>query len=85
MAASNALGKKIPMFAIGKPANPRCFKHVRNLPCRYRSQKKAWMGEMLFEEWWHKLGCKFEMEGRKIVVIVHNCPVHPEVSGLKVI
>ena len=41
MAVSNALGEKIPMFVIGKFASPRCFKHVRKLPCRYRFQKKA--------------------------------------------
>ena len=49
MAASNALGE----FVIGKSASPRCFKHVRNLPCRYRSQKKAWMDGTLYEEWLH--------------------------------
>ena len=43
MAVSNTLGDKIPMFLIGKSASPKCFKHVRNLLCRYRSQKKAWM------------------------------------------
>ena len=31
MAASNALGEKIPMFVIGKSASPRGSKHVRNL------------------------------------------------------
>ena len=41
MAASNTLGEKIPMFVIGKSASPRCFKHVCNPLCRYRSQKKA--------------------------------------------
>ena len=41
MAVSNTLGDKIPMFLIGKSASPKCFKHVRNLLCRYRSQKKA--------------------------------------------
>ena len=40
-AASKALGEKIQMFVIGKSVNPRSFTHVRNLPCRYRSQKKA--------------------------------------------
>ena len=43
MAASNTLGEKIPIIVIGKSASPRCSKHVRNLPCKYRSQKKAWM------------------------------------------
>ena len=84
-AASNALGKKIPMFVIGKSASPKCFKHVPNLACRYRSQKKAWMDGTLFEEWLHKFDRKFEMQGRKVVMIVDNCPAHPEFSGLKAI
>ena len=72
MAASNALGEKIPMFVTGRSASPRCFKHVRNLPCRYPSQKKAWMDETLFEEWLHELDRKFGMQGRKVVMIVNN-------------
>ena len=75
MAASNALGEKI-LFVIGKSSSPRCFKHVRNLPCRYRSQKKAQMDRTLFEEWLHELDRKFKMQGRKVVMIVDNCPAH---------
>ena len=85
MAASNALGEKIQMYVIGKSASPRCFKHVRNLPCRYGSQKKAWMDGTLFEEWLHELHRKFEMLGRNVVMIVDNCPAHPEVLGPKAI
>ena len=85
MAASNALGEKIPMFVIGKSASPKCFKHVPNLPWRYRSQKKALMDGTLFEEWLHELDHKLEMQGRRVVLIVDNCPAHPEVSGLKAI
>ena len=55
MAASNTLDEKIPMFVIGKSASQRYFKHVRNLPCRYGSQKKAWMDGTLFEEWLREL------------------------------
>ena len=84
-AASKALGEKIQMFVIGKSVNPRCFKHVRNLPCRYRSQKKALMDGTLFEEWLRELDRKFEMQGRKFVMIVDNCHTHSEVSGLKAI
>ena len=40
MAAFDAFGEKIPMFVIGKSDSPRCFKHVRDLSCRYRSQKE---------------------------------------------
>ena len=39
IAMSNGLGEKIPMFLIEKSASPRFFKHVCNLPHRYRSQK----------------------------------------------
>ena len=85
MAVSNTLGEKILMFVIGKSACPRCFKHVRNLPCRYQSQKKAWMNGTLFEEWLHELNRKFEMQGRKVVMNVDNCPVRPEVSRLQAI
>ena len=84
-AASNGLGEKIVMFVIGKSASPRCFKHVCNLHCRYQSQKKAWMDGTLFEEWLHELDRKFEMQERKVFMIVDNCPAHPEVSGLKAI
>ena len=83
MAASSALGEKIPTFVIGDSASRRCIKHVRNLPCRYQSQKKAWMDGTLFEEWLYELDRKFEMQRRKDVMIVDNCPAHPEVSELK--
>ena len=62
MAASNALSEKTPIFVIGKSANPRCFKHVHNLPCRYRSQKKAWMDGMLFEQWLCELDHKLKQK-----------------------
>ena len=63
----------------------KCFKLVCNLPCRYWSQKKAWTDGTLFDEWLHELDHKFEMQRRKVVMIVNNCPAHPEVSGLKAI
>ena len=85
MAASNALGEKLPMFVVGKSAKPRCFKNVYNLPCRYRTQNKAWMNGVLFEEWLREIDRKFEREGRKIVMIVDNFPAHPDVPVLKAI
>ena len=51
MAAANAVGDKLPMFNIGKANNPRCFKNVKFLPCRYRNQQKSSMDGKLFEEW----------------------------------
>ena len=68
-AASNALSETIQMFVIGKSVNSRCFKHVSNLRCRYLSQKKAWMDGTFFDEWLRELDRKFEMRGRKTVMM----------------
>ncbi|MBA0754563.1 hypothetical protein Gogos_021686 [Gossypium gossypioides] len=41
---------KVPLWVIGKFANPRCFKHVNidNLNYHYRAKKKAWMTGFFF-------------------------------------
>lgn len=44
-------GEKLPIFVIGESKTPRCFKNVKQLPCRYKNQKKSWMSGDLFEEW----------------------------------
>ena len=50
MAAGNAIGEKLPMFVIDKSKTPRCFKHIKKLPCHYKSQKKSWIHSQIFEE-----------------------------------
>ena len=74
MTAENAIGEKLPIFVIGKSKTPRCFKHIQNIPCKYKSQKKSWKDSQIFEEWVHKFDWTFRMEGRKIA--------HPSVSNL---
>ena len=76
-------GEKLPMFVIGKSQKPRCFKHIKSLPCRYRAQKKSWMNSELFEEWVREQDEKFENEGRKVALIIDNCPAHPVIENLK--
>ena len=76
LAAANANGEKLPMFIIGKSKSPRCFKNLKQLPCRYRGQKKSWMDSDLFEEWVRELDRKFEQQNRKVVLIIDNCPAH---------
>ena len=70
---------------IGKASKPRCFKNLKHLPCRYRGQKKSWMDSDLFEEWVREQDRKFECENQKILLIVDNCPAHPQIGGLKAI
>ena len=55
MAAASAAGEKLPIFVIDKSAKPRCFKHVKSLPCYYRSQVKNCMNSLFFDEWLQKL------------------------------
>ena len=81
LTAAKAVGEKLPLFAIGKSKKPRCFKHIKYLPCRYRSQKKSWMDRILFQEWVREVDRRFT-KGRTIVLLVDNCPVHPSIDNL---
>ena len=85
LAASNALGEKLPMLVIGKSANPRCFKHIKPLPCKYTNQAKSWMDSDIFTRWLKELDRKMIAEGRQITMIVDNCPAHPHVEGLQAV
>lgn len=44
---------KLPLLVIGKYAKPRCFRgsNMDLIPVTYKSQKKAWIDSVLFEEW----------------------------------
>ena len=77
LAAGNGVGEKLPMLLIGKAEKPRCFKGVRNLPCQYKSQKKSWMDSEIFSDYVRRLDAKFHVEGRKIALIIDDCPAHP--------
>ena len=82
LTAANAVREILPLFVIGKPKNPRCFKYIKHLPCRYRSQKKSWMDSILFDEWVHEVDRRFIKEEQKDVLLVDNCPVHPSIDNL---
>ena len=82
MAAASVTGEKLEMFVIGKPKMPRCFKNVKQLPCRYRAQKKSWMSGVLFEEWVRKLDSSFRAQSKKVALLIDNYPAHPETKNL---
>ena len=81
LAAGNALGQKLHMVITGKSNKPRCFKNLKHLRCHYRGQK-SWMNIDLFEDWVREQDNKFDGQNRKVLLIVDNCPVHPEIGGL---
>ena len=82
LAAASAAGEKLPIFVIVKANNPRCFKNIQTLPCRYQLQKKSWMDSVFFEEWVRESNAKFKAKKRKVGLIINNCPVHPEIENI---
>ena len=83
MVAASMSGEKLPLLVIGKSINPRCFKGAKILPAPYQSNKKAWMTGAVFEGWVRKLDREMKKHKRNIVLIVDNCPAHPQLHGLQ--
>ena len=79
MAAASATGE---MFVTGKSKKPRCFKNVKQFPCRYRAQKKSWKTGVLFKEWVRKLKSSFRGQSRNAALLIENCLCHPEIKNL---
>ena len=73
--------EKLPLLVIGKFAKPRCFKNVSRLPVQYEANRKAWMISDLFSSWLMNLDKKFVRAGRKIVLVIDNCPAHPNIEA----
>ncbi|SPO31912.1 uncharacterized protein UTRI_10314 [Ustilago trichophora] len=74
---SNSTGNhKLPLWIIGKFANPRAFKSIKNtnrLPAIYKSNKKAWMNSILFKEWIYWLDNQVK---RPILLLMDNFKAH---------
>ncbi|XP_047027976.1 tigger transposable element-derived protein 4-like [Helicoverpa zea] len=82
LVAANMDGtEKRKLMVIGKSKNPRCFKNIKNLPVTYKANKSAWMTSTLFEEEVRKWDT--DLKGRKILLLVDNCPAHPFISNLQ--
>lgn len=62
-------------FVIGRSKKPVCFRN-QHIPVHYRSNKKAWMTRVLFEEWLLEMDSVIESQGRKVVLLLDNCSAH---------
>ena len=69
--------EKSKLLVIGKSEKPRCFKNVKTLPVVYRNNTKAWMTSSIFLEWLKSMDKKFRVEKRHCVLLIDNCPSHP--------
>lgn len=72
---------KLKPLIIGKSANPRCFRGI-NVPLPYKSNSKAWITGDVWTWWVRSLDAIMQMRGRKILLIIDNCPAHPKVDNL---
>uniref|UniRef100_UPI00358E9F1F tigger transposable element-derived protein 1-like n=1 Tax=Myxine glutinosa TaxID=7769 RepID=UPI00358E9F1F len=83
----NVAGFKLEPFCIYRSENPRAFKNIvkHTLPVYYRSNRKAWMTQALFEDWF--LSCfvpqvrEYRLQQSiacRIVLVLDNAPGHPQ-------
>ena len=92
MGTANASGDfRLPLVFIHKSAKLRCFSGINMsaLPVHYYAQKKAWMNQTIFSDWFFK---HFVPEVRqylqlksldsKAVLLLDNAPSHPSASNL---
>ncbi|XP_044589588.1 jerky protein homolog-like [Cotesia glomerata] len=91
MACTNASGThKIPLFVIGRSAQPRCLRGIKNVPVHYTNQENSWMTCEIMKTWYtetflpeikkkHRID---ENPETKIVLIMDNAACHPPAEEL---
>ena len=84
LVGANMVGEKLPLLVIGKSAHLRVFRN-KHVPLEYKSNKKAWMTSVLFEEYVYKLDRQMVSQNRSIALIVDNYPSHPKFPNLRAI
>lgn len=83
LVCANMTGReKRKLLVIGKYENPRCLKNIKNLPVRYKANKRAWMVSSLFESELRLWNDQLRRKNRKILLLVDNCAAHPKLQNL---
>lgn len=69
---------KLKPLVIGKSKKPRCFNGINmsTLPVTYEANKKAWMTCDIFNEWLSNWNRKLQVQNRKVLLFIDNCPAH---------
>jgi len=75
----SASGEKLKPLLIGRSQMPRCFNGKLPVNVIWKANKKAWMLTSLFKEWLQNNNSDFEWQGRKILLLLDNAPVHPDI------
>uniref|UniRef100_A0A8C4RBY2 HTH CENPB-type domain-containing protein n=1 Tax=Eptatretus burgeri TaxID=7764 RepID=A0A8C4RBY2_EPTBU len=76
----SATGEKLTPLIVGTDAKPECFGgHATSLPITYRLSKKGWMTLKNFDLWLEKVNSTMMSQSRKILLLLDDSLVHPEV------
>ncbi|XP_022162736.1 tigger transposable element-derived protein 6-like [Myzus persicae] len=79
--------EKRKILIIGKSAKLRCFKNCKSLPCIYKFNKKAWMTQIIFNDWLIDFDTEMKKKKRKILLLIDNCTPHnapPKLDNIRV-
>lgn len=90
MMCANANGThRLPLLVLGSAKRPHCYKGISMdaLPVTYRNQKKAWMTQSIFTEWFHVIfvpsvqdDLKKKNLPQKAILLLDNAGAHPNDS-----
>ena len=78
----NAAGEKMDLLVIGRSKTPRCFRGNTLPDIGYTANNKSWMTSEIFESYVRKFDRKMKFQGRNVILILDNCPAHPQINGL---
>ncbi|XP_066254308.1 tigger transposable element-derived protein 6-like [Euwallacea similis] len=74
--------EKCKLLVIGKYERPRCMKNVKSLPVIYKSNTRAWMTSVIFENYLKDWDENLRRQNREILLLVDNCAAHPKTLHL---
>lgn len=83
LVTASATGKKEKLWIIGHTKKPHSFpKNASDYhnAFKYRFNAKAWMTTSIFKEYLNWLNNRMLTKGRKILLLMDNCPAHPPIS-----
>ena len=82
--ACSLSGEKLKPLVIGHSENPRAFcgLNKEQLPVTWRSNKKAWMTTLLFNEWLGHVNKRMKLHKRRILLFMDNVSSHGGASEL---
>ena len=73
-------GEKRLALIIGKYMRPRCFKNQNLERIHYYANKNAWMKSDIFKQELMKWDAELRQVRRKILLLIDNCPAHPNLN-----